>query len=302
MSILTFMKERSPFNGDSSLQNIEFGVTADSSVNVDNSKDVGTAIIESLVGQNVSDYTFKKKKKCTNLANGLFEDISEIFKYEPCSVPSSLFDNNGLPRQANKSILADAIWDFDGCGCLETATNVHHVLDDGSLIHRIPWTKGNSFNSIFQAYVDYIKSHYTDATIVFDGYPDVPTVKDFTHIRRSKGCISPKINFSAKMPYQARLFLKKSSKAQVVKAGEEVLVELNGGVQSVEGLDLLRYRKFASKVVVGNIFVQVHSLPPTSDAAKLYSMRTFYQTQIIWIGERHDLDPNHGIGIHQRIN
>ncbi|CAG2201846.1 unnamed protein product [Mytilus edulis] len=466
MSILTFMKERSPFTGDSSLRNIETGVTADSSVNVDNSKDVGTAIIESLVGQNVIDYTFKKKnqvitlnsktsikvdgeliqvdpqllfQRCTTIANGLFEDISEIFKYELCSVPSSLFDNNGLPRQANKSILADSIWDFDGCGCLETGINVHHVLDGGSLIHRIPWTKGNSFNSICQAYIDYVKSHYSQATIVFDGYPDVPTVKDITHIRRSKGCISPKINFSAEMPCktkkdaflsneenkqrfinllsakfeasnyavvhafddadlnivqtavsiseeqhvvvigedtdllvllcyhammhnknvyfksepkqsiqkiriwdikktkkhlgeaicrllpfihafsgcdttsrvfglgkgallkkvkssaylqdQSQLFLQKSSKDQVVKAGEEVLVDLYGGVQSVEGLDLLRYRKFASKVVVGNVFVQVHTLPPTSDAAKLHSMRTFYQTQI-WIGEGHDLDPN----------
>ncbi|CAC5372573.1 unnamed protein product [Mytilus coruscus] len=135
------MKERSLFTGDSSLRNIETGVTADSFVNVDNSKDVGTAVIESLVGQNVNSKTSIKVdgellvdpqllfQRCTTVANGLFADISEIFKYELCSVPSSLFDNNGLPRQANKSILADAIWDFDGYGCLETGTNVHHVLD-----------------------------------------------------------------------------------------------------------------------------------------------------------------------------
>ncbi|VDI39228.1 Hypothetical predicted protein [Mytilus galloprovincialis] len=341
MSILTFMKERSPFTGDSSLRNIETGVTADSSVNVDNSKDVGTAIIESLVGQNVIDYTFKKKnqvitlnsktsikvdgeliqvdpqllfQRCTTIANGLFEDISEIFKYELCSVPSSLFDNNGLPRQANKRILADSIWDFDGCGCLETGYNVSPC----------------------------IRCHYSQATIVFDGYPDVPTVKDITHIRRSKGCISPKNKFlRLKCPVKQKkdAFLSneenkqrfinllsakfeasnyavvhafddadlnivqtavsiseeqhvKSSKDQVVKAGEEVLVDLYGGVQSVEGLDLLRYRKFASKVVVGNVFVQVHTLPPTSDAAKLHSMRTFYHQTQIWIGEGHDLDPN----------
>ncbi|VDH88713.1 Hypothetical predicted protein [Mytilus galloprovincialis] len=106
-----------------------------------------------------------------------------------------------------------------------------------------------------------------------------------------KGALLKKVKSSAYLQDQSQLFLQKSSKDQVVKAGEEVLVDLYGGVQSVEGLDLLRYRKFASKVVVGNVFVQVHTLPPTSDAAKLHSMRTFYQTQI-WIGEGHDLDPN----------
>ncbi|VDH92473.1 Hypothetical predicted protein [Mytilus galloprovincialis] len=106
-----------------------------------------------------------------------------------------------------------------------------------------------------------------------------------------KGALLKKVKSSAYLQDQSQLFLQKSSKDQVVKAGEEVLVDLYSGVQSVEGLDLLRYRKFASKVVVGNVFVQVHTLPPTSDAAKLHSMRTFYQTQI-WIGEGHDLDPN----------
>ncbi|CAG2237540.1 unnamed protein product [Mytilus edulis] len=80
-----------------------------------------------------------------------------------------------------------------------------------------------------------------------------------------KGALLKKVKSSTYLQDQSQLFLQKSSKDQVVKAGEEV--------------------------VVGNIFVQVHTLPPTSDAAKLHSMRTYYQTQI-WIGEGHDLDPN----------
>lgn len=52
-----------------------------------------------------------------------------------------------------------------------------------------------------------------------------------------------------------------SSKEDVVQAGEEIVACLYGGVEN-KGLDLLRYRKFASKVVTGNMYVQVQTLPP----------------------------------------
>lgn len=45
----------------------------------------------------------------TTAANGMFKDPSEIFKYELTSVPSSPFDKDSLPREANKSTLADAL-------------------------------------------------------------------------------------------------------------------------------------------------------------------------------------------------
>lgn len=52
-----------------------------------------------------------------------------------------------------------------------------------------------------------------------------------------------------------------SSNEDVVQAGEEIVACLYGGVEN-KGLDLLRYRKFASKVVTGNMYVQVQTLPP----------------------------------------
>lgn len=54
-------------------------------------------------------------QRCTTDANGMFEDPSEIFKYELTCVPSSLFDRDGLPREANKSTLADALWNTVHC-------------------------------------------------------------------------------------------------------------------------------------------------------------------------------------------
>ena len=38
------------------------------------------------------------------------ENLADIFKYELCNRPPALFDPSGLPREAKKSALADAIW------------------------------------------------------------------------------------------------------------------------------------------------------------------------------------------------
>jgi len=311
-------------------------------------------------------------------------------------------------------------------------------LDGGSLIHRLPWTKGATVDTVCMSYVNYVNNHYKDATVVFDGYPSVPTTKDIAHIRRTKGIMLPKVNFnndtpiitkkdeflsnpenkqlfintlgsklqdgdvqvihaeedadlkivltaiekseqhtttvigedtdllvllcyhskdtsnkiyfksepkqnttkikiwditetrrklglsvcnilpfvhafsgcdttsrifgldkgtvlkkiSANMQLQdhAAVFCQQSSIESIHKAGEQIFVALYGGLQDFETLDTLRYRIFASKVCVGNIFVQVHTLPPTADAAKLHCMRVYHQTQV-WIGKGDNLDP-----------
>lgn len=83
-------------------------------------------------------------QRCTTAANGLFDDISEIFKYELCNIPSSLFDKNGFPRESQKSLLADVLWEntVNDDNLPEAQKNTHYVLDGGSLLHRIPWQKG----------------------------------------------------------------------------------------------------------------------------------------------------------------
>ncbi|CAG2223330.1 unnamed protein product [Mytilus edulis] len=84
---------------------------------------------------------------------------------------------------------------------------------------------------------------------------------------------------------KAMTFLNDSNHNEIAKAGEEKFSRLE-----LESLDLQRYRKFASKVLVGNIYVQVHSLPPTSNAAKFHSLRTFYQSKI-WIQDDVEIHP-----------
>ncbi|CAC5412436.1 unnamed protein product [Mytilus coruscus] len=153
MTVLSFIKDQYPFKGDDSLRNIDSGITADSSVNTDSAEEVGKGIIQSLVGKNIMDYTFRKKQK--NLVERKATDIN--------------------------------------------TEHDEYVLDDGSPIHRIPWVKGQTFSSICESYVQYVMKHYSDATIVFDGYPDTPTSGDVKRIRRTKGILTPKVEFTADM-------------------------------------------------------------------------------------------------------
>jgi hypothetical protein len=69
--------------------------------------------------------------------------------------------------------------------------------------------------------------------------------------------------------------------AQVAEAGEKILIELYGGERSSQTLNDLRYKLF-TKAAVKSSF-NLARLPPTQDAAKLHSFRTYYQVQQ-WLG------------------
>ena len=68
------------------------------------------------------------------------DDIPDVFRYELCGVPASLFDSSGLIRKAQKSLLADANWSLGNCSSgTVVLEKCIPVIDDGSLIHRMPW-------------------------------------------------------------------------------------------------------------------------------------------------------------------
>ena len=106
------------------MRNIETDEEADAAVNTDTAKEVGTRVLQSMVGHHVLDYSFKKaghavtmNTKSTVKVDGdaihvdpqllfqrlmaasdrLVENQEEIFTYELCSIPSALFETSGLP-------------------------------------------------------------------------------------------------------------------------------------------------------------------------------------------------------------
>ena len=222
--ILSFLTDRDPFSEIAALRSIATGIVADNKVNAYDAKATGQEIISSMENKSIYQYTFKRSKQVVTMSSDpctktrenvvdvdpqlLFQritavsmsghdDYPDLFKYELATHPPSLFDNNGLPRQANKSQLADALWKL---GTLEPvlsiSTDVQYVLDGGSLLHHIPWRKDATFSDICQEYVIFMERHYKNATIVFDG----PSTKDVTHLRRCKGTLTPNVTFEEDMP------------------------------------------------------------------------------------------------------
>ena len=235
--LLSYLQQRNPFQndeGDNSLRSIETGVTADSAVNVEQAKEIGTRALHDMVGKKVKDYSFKKSQqvvtlndkssvkvngevvpvdpqllfqRLTTAANRYVSDISEVFKYELSSIPSSLFDNSGFMREPQKSALAQAILSHGDCTLDENYQpegNIHHVVDGGSLLQPIPWEKGSTFGAICDKYFEYLSQKFTNTTVVFDGYAAGPSTKDATHMRRSGGKTGTNVKFKSDTPFKAK--------------------------------------------------------------------------------------------------
>ena len=213
--ILNTLSDLDPFSSDPSLRGLVTGLTAHDSVNVDTAREIGQLILMSMVGKRITDISFEKKKQAITLASrialkiedqsvqvdpqlifqrlsliatsGSIENPASIFKYELCTHPAALFDHSALPWEANKPALADALWKQVKIENEELLQPVHYVLDGGSLLHRIPWTRGETFENVCHKYVNYVLKKYGEATVVFDGYNNGPDIKDITHKRRSPG-------------------------------------------------------------------------------------------------------------------
>jgi hypothetical protein len=213
---------------DPSLRCIATGMTARGDVDTDDAVNVGKIIMLKMVGK-TSDMTFLKKDQVTTLGakantgkkteqqneinpDVLFQrmiavarvdgvDLHTCFQYEMTAQPASLFEPSGLMRQANKATLGDAIWTpMKGVDMAlpitEPTETVTHVIDGGSLLHRLPWPKGATFDSVCNSYVDLVKRSYSNPVVVFDGYDDIPTTKDEAHFRRSHGVVGVQVAFS----------------------------------------------------------------------------------------------------------
>ena len=231
-TLLNFLEVRNPFMEDEELRNIATGVTADAKVNVEHAKEIGQTVLNAMVNKPVQNYTFKKANQAITLAtktavkingdtvqvdpqllfqrlitavDGLFEDISEIFTYELCSIPSSIFDSSGFLREAQKPALADAIWTLTvpEKKVQNEFEEMNHIFDGGSLLQRLPWSQGASFSSLCNLYVKHVKK-YSNPTVVFDGYTDSPSTKDHTHLRRTGGVSGPEVKFTEDMTLSSK--------------------------------------------------------------------------------------------------
>ena len=98
------------------------------------------------------------------------QDLGMILQFELCSYPPAIFEAIYVMRPANKPALAYAIWVLLPKYVAEPTGQSQYVLDGGSLVNRISWQRGTTYNDICRQYTNYVTRRCEYAIIVFDGY------------------------------------------------------------------------------------------------------------------------------------
>ena len=193
--ISEYLKERDPFEIDRRLINISTREVADEGVNVYYARSLGEKLVKTMEGQGVFTFVYKKANKAKQMQSKnavlidgekvsidstlLFqrliavyslEELSTAFQYELSSQPMSLFDKDGLMNEADKPKLKAAIKELTNEVERETPLSMHFVLDGGSLLHKVQWSVGQTFEEICKNYWSYISKRYGhNKMVVFDG-------------------------------------------------------------------------------------------------------------------------------------
>lgn len=212
--ILQVFLERGVFNKPSlKIVSLSTGLVANDSVNADEAQSVGKKILDSMVGQSVAEYKFSQKNQVKTLASathvktssgeqiemdsqrlyqrlllsGFNGDIPlpDLFRYEMCSFPPSLFNNHVCMRIGDKSEIIHHLLKLvpESSSVKSCDMSMQYIIDGGSLLHKFSWPKNASYSEICEMYVRHIKQSYRHALVVFDGYHGSST-KDEAHCRR----------------------------------------------------------------------------------------------------------------------
>lgn len=229
IKVLDSLKLTNPFDDDPTLRNIANGVTAGDEINVDQFIAVGQKVLNEMKDKHI-DFSIKRSSKVKTLGTSsllkmplpnttidsalLFQrafvmassseiDLKDILHHELSAYPTSLFESPSLLRHAEKSQLLKVFPSVNVNENSATEKNKIHgqyILDGGSLIHRLNWQNGLTYEEIAKKYSSFVLSHYGSALVVFDGYKCGQSIKDNTHARRSKA-VGQTVNFSAQMKF-----------------------------------------------------------------------------------------------------
>ena len=137
------------------------------------------------------------------------EDIERYFAYKMTTEPLSLF-KDGLMRKPDKPALRKIVMPesqtFNKEKFMKSAV---FTIDGGALLHRVRWSKGDSFKEIASSYMKYVRRHYGTCFIVFDGYQSNST-KSCENTRRTGSypkCPDVTVEDENKVPYTQERFL-----------------------------------------------------------------------------------------------
>jgi len=118
--------------------------------------------------------------------------------------------------------------------------NDTYIVDGRFLLHRVIWNRDDTFDLIFQTYINYIQKHFgSNVTIVFDGYDDnSKNIKAMEQRRRSAKLFkSTEVLFDASMKVptsQEQFFSNTNNKKRFIFMLSQKLKDANINVKQAE--------------------------------------------------------------------
>ena len=225
------LDQQSPFSDEVTMRNIITGIIADTNVNVQNLFIGGKDAVTNMEGQAVLSYSHKRNNAVKTLASTrsvtvdkergidpalLFQRflmvsqsgdpcLEDVMKCELSPYSPSLYGGKNLLRKPGKAPLLHAVISHvtsSNDAILQVIPKTdHYVLDGGSLIHRLIWTDGSTYNSIADAYASFTVDVHGNATVVFDGYDGGPSMKDNGHHPRTRTKVINKVDISVRTKF-----------------------------------------------------------------------------------------------------
>ena len=158
--LINYLSESSPFDGNGTvLRSISTGMTASSLSNVDKAKEVGQRILNSMIAVAVDVYVFRKKDQAIlmtekNTPGGAIRQLdpsllfqrfvliasktdmneADIFQYELCAHPASLFEDSGLLRAPDKTELSKTIAKLYNIDCCPSPSPLQSVPGTATIL------------------------------------------------------------------------------------------------------------------------------------------------------------------------
>ena len=147
--------------------------------------------------------------RMTAIATREEDDTEQFFDFEMTPEPMSLFTGL-LMRKPDKPSLRKAVLNENDAKSKDfLSTDAIYVVDGGALLHRVRWLKGKSFIEVCSIYVKYVRRHYKNCYIVFDGYENTSTKSQEQYRRNGCGNKCPNIDVieANKLPVTQDRFL-----------------------------------------------------------------------------------------------
>ncbi|CAG9782212.1 unnamed protein product [Diatraea saccharalis] len=185
-----------PFPNTNQLVSLASGIVGNDQINCHRALEIGLQSMVKITGLNFNEIKLKRVDKVLPLSavnksvkindckvsvdplllfqritvSKKFEsNLQEYLQYELSPYPTSLFDSNGM-RKTTKATLYDNMVPVD---IDLDENNVTYVVDGGFLLHRVVWSKDDTFSIILDKYIKYLQTHYgSKIVVVFDGYSD----------------------------------------------------------------------------------------------------------------------------------